>query len=423
MSKSAKTLGKLNLIESALKSYSQSSEGALDPLYYVKIQIKDEKKTWREARIVDCRLIKNWDSKQKKNDFSYEYYVHYENFDRRWDEWVQRSRIELTRRLVAEEIPLKKRLKKEENKFEYDNDDEHYGMNAEGVAIHEKATRFKTIHMIEMGRYRCEAWYYSPYPQGYQNLDCLYICEFCLSFFVTKDELIRHAQRCDLMHPPGDEIYRHERNSVFEIDGCKNTTFCENLSYLGKLFLDHKVIDYDTEPFLYYVLTENDEFGFHIVGYFSKDKLSKENYNLSCIMTLPFYQRKGYGKFLITFSYELSRIENKPGHPEKPLSDLGRESYKSWWTQRLIDYFRERKDELYSIDDIVKATFMRPEDVTYTLEKLNLIKYNQGEYIICSDPKVLDKIYKESGRPGLPVYSEKLHWVPFKYNYSTENQK
>ena len=33
--------------------------------------------------------------------------------------------------------------------------------------------------------------------------------------------------------------------------------------------------------------------GFHIVGYFSKEKESEGDYNVACILTLPPYQRKG----------------------------------------------------------------------------------------------------------------------------------
>ena len=49
-------------------------------------------------------------------------------------------------------------------------------------------------------------------------------------------------------------------------------------------------------------MTEVDSRGFHIVGYFSKEKESSEDYNVACILTLPPYQRKGYGKLLIEFS-------------------------------------------------------------------------------------------------------------------------
>lgn len=47
-------------------------------------------------------------------------------------------------------------------------------------------------------------------------------------------------------------------------------TYAQHLCLLAKLFLDHKTLYYDTDPFLFYVLTDYDSHGFHIVGYFSK---------------------------------------------------------------------------------------------------------------------------------------------------------
>jgi hypothetical protein len=57
---------------------------------------------------------------------------------------------------------------------------------------------------------------------------------------------------------------------VFEVDGLKNPVYCENLSFLSKLFLDHKNIEYDTSVFLYYVLCEIINEEYHLAGYFSK---------------------------------------------------------------------------------------------------------------------------------------------------------
>ena len=105
----------------------------------------------------------------------------------------------------------------------------------------------------------------------------------------------------------GDEIYRKDKLSVFEVCGKKYKQYCQNLCLIAKSFLDHKTLYYDVEPFLFYVMTQADSDGCHIVGYFSKEKNSYLNYNVSCILTLPPYQRQGYGRLLIDFSYLLSR--------------------------------------------------------------------------------------------------------------------
>lgn len=238
------------------------------------------------------------------------------------------------------------------------------------------------IRVLEMGRYEMDVWYSSPYPEEYQALPKLYLCQFCLKYMGSPTILRRHTAKCVWRHPPGDEIYRKGNISFFEVDGAKNKAYCQNLCLLAKLFLDHKTLYFDVEPFLFYVMTDADAEGCHIVGYFSKEKNSFLNYNVSCILTLPPYQRQGYGRMLIDFSYLLSKVEGKSGSPEKPLSDLGLISYRSYWKSVVLDYLRRFQGKGISIKDLSQETAISAYDIVSTLQSLGMLKYWKGRHLV-----------------------------------------
>ena len=83
-----------------------------------------------------------------------------------------------------------------------------------------------------------------------------------------------------------------------------------------------------------------------------QERESPENHNVACILTLPPFQRKGYGKFLIAFSYELSKLEGVVGSPEKPLSDLGKLSYRSYWSWVLLETLRDCRGSNLTVRDL-----------------------------------------------------------------------
>ncbi|KAI5802224.1 hypothetical protein FPQ18DRAFT_6008 [Pyronema domesticum] len=271
------------------------------------------------------------------------------------------------------------------------------------------------IECIHFGEYEIDTWYSSPYPEEYNMNKVLWICEFCLKYMNSEYVCWRHKMKCPVKHPPGDEIYRDGSVSVFEIDGRKQPAYCQNLCLMAKLFLGSKTLYYDVHPFLFYVMTERDEHGMHMVGYFSKEKRSGSNYNVSCIITLPIHQRKGYGNLLIDFSYLLTRVEKRTGTPEKPFSDLGLVSYRNYWKLKLCYELRKQVDPL-TIGDISDRTGMLPDDIICTLEALSALVRDPvtGLYALRLDYALFEShIERWEAKGYIKLNPKALVWNPY----------
>ncbi|KAJ0164813.1 Histone acetyltransferase mst2 [Colletotrichum tanaceti] len=278
------------------------------------------------------------------------------------------------------------------------------------------------IECIDFGGWEIDTWYAAPYPEEYSRNRTLYICEFCLKYMNSDYVAWRHKLKCPAKHPPGDEIYRHGSVSVFEVDGRKNPVYCQNLCLLAKLFLGSKTLYYDVEPFLFYVLCEYDALGYHFVGYFSKEKRASSQNNVSCILTLPIHQRKGYGNLLIDFSYLLTRVERKTGSPEKPLSDMGLVSYRNYWRlvlcRYLLDHVEEDKSAApgLSIRQMSDDTGLTPDDVISALEGLRcLVREPQTElYAFRVDIVYCNEyIAKWEAKNYVKLNPDALTWTPY----------
>ncbi|TPP53538.1 MOZ/SAS family protein [Leishmania donovani] len=304
-------------------------------------------------------------------------------------------------------------------------------------------SRTKNIYSICMGPHEVETWYFSPYhlarPEVQQRLQAASQCVTGS----TELQLVQSttpsggtsgvssgiagvgggaggsgsvSQDC-LRHPPGNEIYRDpvRRLVVLELDGSLEPTFCEHLALLSKLFLEHKALDHDMTPFLFYVLCSMETHGLQVLGYFSKEKQTPEPYNLSCILVLPQYQSRGIGRFLIELSYELSRREGKVGTPEKPLSDLGEKLYLSYWADSVTMAIARAMEEGHcvSVDYLVQATAMIQADVIRALQHQKLL--NGHQLTISED--IVERCYtkrltKERDITSYTFYAHLLSWAP-----------
>ncbi|KAL2223210.1 acyl-CoA N-acyltransferase [Thermoascus aurantiacus ATCC 26904] len=276
---------------------------------------------------------------------------------------------------------------------------------------HSKNPPERSVKSVVLGNLLFKTWFHSIYPEELVGKDTerLYVCPWCFRYSCDVDAYAGHTRVCQhRTTPPGTKIYEHGGYAVWELDGEDHKLFAQNLSLFAKLFLDHKSVFFDVASFLYYILTYTDPRnpggGYHVLGYFSKEKLSWDANNLACILIFPPYQHKQLGKLLMGVSYKLSAWEWEGGFiggPERPLSEMGRRSYCRFWEERIARYFllgppgadpdesvqqkqqqnaaakgaRKRPvRERMTVRDIGQATGMLTEDVITALKGMGVVE-------------------------------------------------
>jgi hypothetical protein len=116
---------------------------------------------------------------------------------------------------------------------------------------------------------------------------------------------------------------------------------------------------------------------------------------------------------LIALAYQLSRLEGRPGTAERPLSDLGAVSFRSYWQRAVLDVLREARGGDVSVSEISEKTAMTPGDVTDTLRRLGLLNYWKGSHYISASARVVEEYCRQvAGQRVLEVDARFLHWQP-----------
>ncbi|OJD16665.1 hypothetical protein AJ78_03175 [Emergomyces pasteurianus Ep9510] len=206
----------------------------------------------------------------------------------------------------------------------------------------------RNVKSVVLGNILFKTWFHSLYPEELvgKDTDRLYVCRWCFRYSCDQDTYLGHIRLCEhRTTPPGTKVYDWRGYSVWEIDGEDYKLYTQNLSLFAKLFLDHKSVFFDVSSFLYYILVftnPRDANDYHVLGYFSKEKMSWDANNLACILIFPPYQHKQLGKLLMGVSYKLSAWEwegGMIGGPERPLSEMGRKSYVRFWEERISRFF------------------------------------------------------------------------------------
>ncbi|CAI5532354.1 unnamed protein product [Closterium sp. Naga37s-1] len=112
--------------------------------------------------------------------------------------------------------------------------------------------------------------------------------------------------------------------------------------------------------------------------------------HLSSVVVLPPYQRRGFGRWLLSVAYEMAASRQQLLVPKPPLSDLGSVAFRSYWRWQLLLSLKKLQGSC-SINSLSKSTAIQPEDIRTALKQLKLAKYCDLSGNISVPPNVLSK--------------------------------
>ncbi|KAG7806363.1 hypothetical protein KL921_004760 [Ogataea angusta] len=216
----------------------------------------------------------------------------------------------------------------------------------------------------------------------------LSFCPYCFRYTTNADDSLRHLSYCSYKRNlPGQVMYLDDVCSIRRVNGKQHKLFCQCMSILAKFFLDNKSVFFNVDLFDFFVIYQTLDGVSTPMGFYSRELVSWEQNNLSCIFVIPCYQKQRLGSKLIEFSYYLSNHEQIISGPERPLSPFGKLAYLSYWCRSLsreLLYGRLSTFDHVTLELMSFKTGFRSEDILLTLDYMQAL-YETGEKFIYTD--------------------------------------
>ena len=96
---------------------------------------------WHDARVVGSRPARTLPKNPKSAEANFEYYVHYDGYDRRNDEWVTYKRI--NKEIGSVQTSKKTDHGTPDESGKTINHDPHEGIDDKQMQLHEQCTKYK----------------------------------------------------------------------------------------------------------------------------------------------------------------------------------------------------------------------------------------------------------------------------------------